>query len=110
MKRTWRSKTASILMITGGFVGLIIGIWVAAIGMPVGSVVSEALPAAGTFLRSIGPGLIALGVVAIVAGVISRRKNSWGLALAGAICSLFPIIPLGVVAIIFAAIGKKEYA
>ena len=110
MSRTWKTKTASILMIVGGFVGVIFGIIVAAMGFASGAVVAEVLPVIGVFLEGIGPGLIALGVVAIVAGIITRRKNNWGLALAGAICSLFPILPLGIVAIIFASMGKKEYA
>ena len=110
MNRTWKTKTASILMIVGGFLGVIFGIIVAAIGIPVGAVVAEILPVFGVFLEGIGPGLIALGIVAIVAGIVTRRRNKWGLALAGAICSLFPIVPLGVAAIIFASLGKKEYA
>ena len=110
MSRTWKTKTASILMIVGGFLGVIFGIIVAAMGFASGAVIAEVLPVFGVFLEGIGPGLIALGVVAIVAGVLTRRKNNWGLALAGAICSLFPIIPLGVAAIIFASMGKKEYA
>ena len=110
MNRTWKTKTASILMIVGGFLGVIFGIIVAAIGIPVGVVVAEILPVFGVFLEGIGPGLIALGIVAIVAGIVTRRRNKWGLALAGAICSLFPIVPLGVAAIIFVSLGKKEYA
>ncbi|MBE9477692.1 MAG: hypothetical protein IMY81_00415 [Chloroflexi bacterium] len=110
MNRTWKTKTASILMIVGGFLGVIFGIIVAAIGIPVGAVVAEILPVFGVFLEGIGPGLIALGVVAIVGGIVTRRRNKWGLALGGAICSLFPIVPLGVAAIIFASLGKKEYA
>ena len=109
MNRTWKSKTASILMIIGGFLGVIFGIVVAAISIPVGAVTAEMLPVFGVFLEGIGPGLIALGIVAIVAGIITRRRNKWGLALAGAICSMFPILPLGIVAIIFVAMGKKEY-
>jgi hypothetical protein len=97
-------------MIIGGFLGLIFGIIVAAIGIPVGSVYAEVLPMAGRLLQGIGQGLIALGIVAIVAVVVTRRKNNWGFALAGAICSMFPIVPLGVIATIFASNGKKDYS
>ncbi len=60
-------------------------------------------------------GIIALvfGVIALVGGVNALRRRRWGLALAGAILSL-PLIPvgtvLGILAIIFLAMGKKEFS
>lgn len=52
-------------------------------------------------------GLI-LGIVAIAGGVAALRRSSFGLSLAGAICSL-PSAILGILAIIFVAVSKEEF-
>jgi hypothetical protein len=52
--------------------------------------------------------LIGLGIVAIVGGVSAVRRKSFGLALAGAICSL-PSIGFGILAVIFVALGQREF-
>jgi hypothetical protein len=55
--------------------------------------------------------LVAVSIVAIVGGVYALRRRAWGLALAGAICSVFTVWGwvLGVVAIVFIALGKDEF-
>lgn len=61
----------------------------------------------------VGVGIIALilGIVAIVGGVFALKRRIWGLSLAGAICALFPphIAILGILAIIFVSLSKKEF-
>jgi hypothetical protein len=54
-------------------------------------------------------GLIALGVVALIGGICALRGKMWGLALAGAICAIFPIIPAGILAVIFISITKRYF-
>ena len=49
-----------------------------------------------------------LGIVAIVGGVSAIRRGSFGLSLAGAICAL-PSSILGILAVIFVAVSKKEF-
>jgi len=49
------------------------------------------------------------GAVAIISGVYALKGKLWGLALAGAILSVFTFLPLGVAAIIYIALGKKEF-
>jgi len=49
-----------------------------------------------------------LGIVALTGGISSIRRKSFGLSLAGAICAL-PSVPLGVLAVIFVALGKREF-
>ena len=51
---------------------------------------------------------LVLGIVAIAGGVTALRRRSFGLSLAGAICSL-PSAILGILAIIFVAVSKEEF-
>ena len=96
-------KTAGILSIIGGIVGIIFGVF---------AFTGTALAAALTglaWIGAIGGGLLALGIIALFGGIVALKRKAWGFALAGAICALFPIVPLGVLAIIFVSIGKKEF-
>jgi len=103
MERTWKPTTAGILSIVAGVIGLIMGIVVVAVGEMAGA-------AAGIFgIGALGAPVIVLGIIAIVGGVFALRRRLWGLALAGAICALCVWI-LGIPAIIFIAMGKKEFA
>ena len=49
-----------------------------------------------------------LGIIAIVGGISAIRRKSFGLSLAGAICAR-PSVILGILAIIFIALGKREF-
>ena len=103
MERTWKPTTAGILSIVAGVIGLIMGIVVVAVGEMAGA-------AAGIFgIGALGAPVIVLVIIAIVGGVFALRRRLWGLALAGAICALCVWI-LGIPAIIFIAMGKKEFA
>jgi hypothetical protein len=107
IKKTWMPTVAGILSIVAGAIELLGGI-------AIGGVAAFLT----TFLRFPGLGgifgfpLMALGIVAIIGGIYSLGRRSWGLALAGAICSLFlpHISVLGILAIIFVAISKKEFS
>jgi hypothetical protein len=61
------------------------------------------------WLTIIGGILLALGIVAIAGGVSAIRRKSFGLSLAGAICALIPINLLGLLAVIFVSLGKREF-
>jgi hypothetical protein len=55
--------------------------------------------------------LLVLGIIAIVGGISAMMRKRFGLSLAGAICALpspFFVI-LGVLAVIFVAMGKREF-
>ena len=97
-------KAAGILSIIGGIVGIVVG----AIALGATTLVAAITGMFG--LGAIGGGLIALGIVALIGGIFALRRKAWGFALAGAICAMFPIIPLGVLAIIFVSIGRKAFA
>jgi hypothetical protein len=57
----------------------------------------------------VGVPLFALGIVAVIGGVYAIRRRVFGLALAGAICGLIPLNPLGLLAVIFIAVSKREF-
>jgi len=106
MKGTWKTKTAGILTLIGGIWGIVVG----AVLTTVGAEFLAGMPGMD-LMAGIGAGLFAFGIIALIAGIFTlRRKSSWGFALTGAILALFPIIPLGVLAIIFVSMGKKEFA
>ena len=105
VQKTWMPTTAGILSIVAGAFNLIAGIVVASLSEWIGTL-------AGFWgFGAIGAPLIVIGIVAIVGGIFALRRNIWGLALAGAICALFPppVIVLGILAIIFLALSKREF-
>jgi len=62
----------------------------------------------------LGVPLLVLGIIAIVGGVSTLRRKNFGLSLAGAICALcafcaFPSHILGLLAVIFLALRKREF-
>jgi hypothetical protein len=91
------------LTIIGGIVGIIAG----AIALGVTTLVAEITGMFG--LGAIGGGFLALGIIALIGGIVTLRRKAWGFALTGAICALFPMVPLGILAIIFVSMGKKEF-
>ncbi|MGA2671429.1 MAG: hypothetical protein ABSF21_08490 [Dehalococcoidia bacterium] len=104
MEKTWKPTTAGIFSIIAGVINMIWGILVATM---VGFVT-------GFFgmgwLSTIGAPAIVFGIIAIVGGIYALQRKIWGLALAGSICALVgPAGILGILAIIFVALGKSEF-
>jgi len=102
---TWKPIVAGTLSIISGAVAVLVGI---------GVIVRV------DFARRMvwhwrweiaGAVALALGIIAIVGGICSLKRRVWGLALAGAICALFPphVAVLGILAIIFVALAKGEF-
>jgi hypothetical protein len=116
-KRTWTPPTAGILCIIAGVLGIVIG--AVAAGMEtlvtVLPVTGEILEILARFLWVFSATAIVLGIVAIIGGINALLRRRWGLALAGCICSLLCVLPLlpaiilGILAIIFVGIGKREF-
>ncbi len=50
-----------------------------------------------------------LGIMAIIGGVSAIRRGSYGLSLLGATCALIPVNILGLLAVIFVALGRGEF-
>jgi len=66
----------------------------------------------------LGVPLLVLGIIAIVGGISAIRRKSFGLSLVGAICALpsaligilnIICVPMGILAVIFVAVGKREF-
>ena len=49
------------------------------------------------------------GILSLVGGIFTLQRKGWGLALAGSIFALFPSLILGILAIIFVSVTKKEF-
>jgi len=110
MERTWKPTAAGILCIIAGNIGIILGIlftltFLVLLGDP--AVEGE---------KSIDARLIGLGIVGIIAiiisivgGIYALRRRVWGLALAGSICALVGFVIPGILAIIFIILGKREF-
>lgn len=71
------------------------------------SMVTAILGVSSAILIAIGVVLLVLGIIALVGGIYAIRRRRWGLALTGAILSLPGI--MGILAIIFVSLGKKEF-
>ncbi len=65
-------------------------------------------PIVPTWLIIVGVALLVLGTIAIVGGVSAIKRKRSGLSLAGAICAL-PSGLLGILAVIFVVLGKREF-
>lgn len=70
----------------------------------------EMLPGlASTLLIAVTVAVIVFGVIALLGGINAVKRRRWGLALAGAILAIPVIPPLGILAVIFVSIGKREF-
>jgi hypothetical protein len=56
----------------------------------------------------VGIVILVLGAIGIAGGISALNRKSFGLSLAGAICIL-PTVILGILAIIFVSLSKKEF-
>ncbi len=104
MNRRWMTIIAGICSIVGGIFGIVAGAgaayFITALRMLTGF----------DWLTGLGAALIALGIIAIIGGIMTLKRKVWPFALVGAVCALFPTVPLGVVAIIFVIMGRKAFA
>ena len=106
--KTWKPITGGILSIIAGVMGAIIGVVAVAAGGLI-AVIPLTPEILGEFFWIFGVASIILGIVAIIGGIFACGRTKWSLALAGSICSLFCVWFLGIPAIIFVAIGKREF-
>jgi hypothetical protein len=118
MERTWKPTTAGILTIIAGAAGIVGGALIVLFGGILGLVSALAgtlgeiaiSGALGGILGMIGGASIGLGIVALIGGIFALRRRRWGLALAGAICATACMTSLGILAIIFVSMGRREFA
>ncbi len=115
MERTWKPTAAGVLTIIVGILGLLIALALV-IGLGIAGTLVDMIPGfpGASFIALLAiPGII-LSIIAIVGGIYALRRSVWGLALAGAICAFFVLPLLGwilaILAIIFVALGKREFS
>jgi hypothetical protein len=60
-----------------------------------------------TIVIIVGILILALGAIGVAGGISALNRKRFGLSLAGAICALPSI--LGILAVIFVALGKREF-
>ena len=112
MARTWKPTVAGILSTIAGAISGLAGVVIIARGELIGRMMWH------WRVDRVGMIFLALGVVAIIGGIFAIRRRVWGLALAGAICALFPTpsiasilnIVFGILAIIFLALSRNEFS
>jgi hypothetical protein len=104
MEKTWKPTVGGILAIIAGALELIFGVLLATgVGL-LGGVFGMG------WLSAIFAPLIVFGIIAIVGGICASLRKIWGLALVGSICALIgPWFILGILAIIFVSLGKREF-
>ncbi len=117
MQRTWKGTTAGILTIIGGVIGIGVAGCMGCVATGTGLAgfgLNAIFPGLGVPIAALGIGLLAVSIVlvvlALVGGTSALARKRWGLALTGAICACFPVIPLGVIAIILVALAKNEFS
>lgn len=117
MEKTWKPVTAGVLSIVAGTLTVSAAIAVLLFGGVLSGILAAAdLPRVALLiplpvLGIIAVPLLTLGTVAIIGGAYALKRKIWPLALAGAICALFPpqLGILGVLSIIFVVLGKDEF-
>jgi len=133
MEKTWKPTTAGVLTIIEGATRIALGCcaivgsrWVLTLGgmdlsgwieeragmyglgaADLQAMLTQILGTSSTVLLVIGIVVLVVGAIALAGGISAIRRKRWGLALAGAILSLPGI--MGVLAIIFISLGKKEF-
>ena len=111
MRKEWKATSGGIMCLIAGAWGVMSGVILAFITSNYPTVWIRLSPMETLVVNRLAPFGIALGLVAILGGVYALRRRRWGLALAGAICAAMipPPLFLGVLAIVFIAIGREEF-
>ncbi len=118
MEKTWKPTTAGILAIIGGIIGIVVGGITIGTGAMAGMMGGlGGIPGFGMFPGFFAGAAVAWGVTQIIFGIIAiiggkhaRNRRSWGRALVGSILAIPIAPPLGILAVIFLVMGKKEFS
>ena len=111
MQKEWKATSGGIMCLISGAWGVMSGVVLAFITSNYPTVWIRLSPMETLVVNRLAPFGIALGLVAILGGVYALRRRRWGIALAGAICAAMipPPLFLGVLAIVFIAVGREEF-
>ncbi len=109
-----KGTLAGVFCIIGGGLGVILGLLFMVGAAFLGGIIGQQAGAVGgmisTIYSIIGIVYILLGALGVIGGIFSLRRKNWGLVLAASIAGILTITPFGIVAIIFAALGKSEFS
>jgi hypothetical protein len=114
----WMPVVGGILNIISGVIGLIATAILVAFSVTLGAgIARDVLSSLGflnigiplTIIWLVAIPMLIISIVAIISGVYAVNKKNWGLALAGAICSIVPSQVIGVIAVILIVMSKKEF-
>ena len=109
---------AGVLCIISGTLGLIATVFMITFGATFGAeIAKEVLKSVGfwqsgvplTIMGIVSIPLIIINTMAIIGGIYALKRRGWALSLAGAICAILPAQILGIIAIVFIAISKREF-
>ena len=114
MEKTWKPTTAGILCIISGAADILLGVltvFASSFVMRSADLIGEewVMDLVISVVMVVGPIWVLLGVVALLGGIFALKRRLWGLALAGSICALSGVTVLGILAIIFVAMGRNEF-
>jgi hypothetical protein len=118
MQRTWKPTVAGVLELAAGVFGLTRGALLLKLPFILGWQFAHALAGPGPmfarffqsgFFHILAFGHLAGGALAIVGGIFTLQRKSWVMALVGAVAAVFASFPLGVVAVILAAMSEREF-
>jgi len=110
--KTWMPLTAGILDIICGAWALLVSLGMSVAGGVLRAMALPEVPAyIGSILAILAIPFALLAILDIVGGVFALRRKIWGLALAGAISSLFSpyCFLLAIASIVFTAMSKSEF-
>lgn len=118
-KQTWKPLTAGILNIVNGILS-IVGSFITFIFSALISAGSDWAglnevnlgidpDALASILLFIAIIILVLAILQIAGGIFAIKRKLWGLALAGAIAGTLHFTILGILSIIFLAMGKDEF-
>ena len=111
MEKTWKPMVAGILnIVTGAFALLsVIGLIISIVVIGSDFVGPEVPDFVATILWIITIPFFIIGVLALIGGIYSLQRKTWGLALAGAVASTVYWFFVGIPTIVFIAQSKDEF-
>ena len=114
----WMPTAGGVLCIVAGVLGLVGNIFWLDFGGIFGSTIMRDLFPSSAW-QGWGWPLIIIGIfslfsiliniMAIVGGIFAIQRKHWGWALAGGICAVIASRIMGIVALVFIAISRKEF-
>ncbi len=114
VEHTAKPVIGGILIIIGALVGIVFGIWIAAIGGTLETLMPVTVPGADALAGIImicGIVFLVFGIIGLLGGIFAIKRTHFGLAILGGIFSLLAgFIIFGLIGLILVAISKKEFS